>query len=89
MPVPYQLVLSPQARAQLEHAARTDRRPYYRERCWAVLQVADGASIRAVARAGLGRPRKPDTVCTWIARYTRDGLAGLVQHARRTRGVPP
>jgi hypothetical protein len=83
MPAPRTLTLSPSARAELEHAARTDHRPYFRERCSALLKIAAGASVRQVAQYGLLRRRKPDTVADWLNRYEAQGLAGLVQLPRR------
>lgn len=83
MPVPRTLTLSTSARAELAHAARTDARPYVRERWSALLKIAAGASIRQVAQQGLLRRRKPDTVADWLNRYEAAGLAGLVQLPRR------
>lgn len=83
MPAPRTLTLSTSAPAELAHAARTDARPYFRERCSALLKIAAGASIRQVAQHGLLRRRKPDTVAEWLNRYEADGLAGLVQLPRR------
>lgn len=84
MPAPRTLRVTASAQAELEHAARTDARPYFRERCSAVLQIAAGVSIRQVARQGLLRRRKPDTVAEWLNRFEADGLAGLVQLPRRS-----
>lgn len=66
-----------------------DPRPYFRERCSALLQIADGASVREVARTGLLRPRRPQTVAGWLNAYQRDTLAGLKQADRGARGYPP
>ena len=57
-----------------------DPRPYVRERCAALLKVADGQAPYAVARHGLLRPRDPDTVYHWLALYQADGLEGLLGH---------
>jgi hypothetical protein len=38
-----------------------------RERCAAVLQIADGVSAHAVARQGRLKPRDPDAVYAWLA----------------------
>jgi len=67
-------------RRELEQARDHDRRPYVRERCAALLKIADGASAHAVARGGLLKPRDPDTVYAWLAHYLTDGLAGLSGH---------
>lgn len=57
-----------------------DPRPSVRERCAALLKVAAGQAPYAVARQGLLKPRDPDTLYNWLARYQRDGLAGLLAH---------
>ncbi len=44
-----------------------DPRPYVRERCAALLKVADGQTPHAVAQQGLLKPRDPDTVDGWLA----------------------
>lgn len=89
MPGPRTLPLTADARRQLEAARDRDPRAYLRERAGALLRIADGWSIRRVARTGLLRPRKPDTVAAWLDRYQATGLDGLVQAARRPRGPSP
>jgi len=42
-----------------------DARPYVRERCGAVLKIAEGHPPPAVARQGLRKPRDPDTLYGW------------------------
>ena len=61
--------------------------PYLRERAAALLQVADGLPAAAVARRGLLRRRKPDTVYAWLDRFAAEGVAGLV--IRKGRGRKP
>jgi hypothetical protein len=56
------LALTAEQRQELLHHRDHDPRPYVRERCAALLKVADGQTAHAVARAGLLRPRDPDTV---------------------------
>src|SRR5690348_13275097 len=86
---PHSLTLTDQARAALVGARDRDPRPYYRERCAALLKIAAGQSPRQVALHGLGRPRKPDTVRGWLAAYRCGGLAALVQQPRGHRGLSP
>lgn len=64
--------------------------PYVRERCAALLKVADGHTPHAVAQQGLLKPRDPDTVYGWLAHYQRSGLPGLIarQQGGRRRGGP-
>jgi hypothetical protein len=89
MPVPRTLVLTTEQRTELERAQRTDPRPYFRERCSALLQIAAGASVRQVARTGLLTVRDRHTVANWLNAYQQDKLAGLKQASRRPRGYPP
>ncbi len=85
MAQPLQLSLSAAQHAELLRVRDHDPRPYLRERAAALLKVAAGASARAVARHGLLRPRHPDTVADWIARYRAGGVAGLRVLAGRGR----
>lgn len=75
-------------RQELVHHRDHDPRPYVRERCAALLKIADGQSPHTVARQGLLKPRDPDAVYAWLTRYEREGLAGVVayQHGGRRRG---
>jgi hypothetical protein len=43
-----------------------DARPYVRERCGAVLKIAEGQPPQAVARQGLLKPRDPDPLDGWL-----------------------
>lgn len=66
-----------------EHAAK----PYLRERAAAILKVAEGQGITAVAHNGLLQRRKADTVCSWVHAYEQAGMAGL--GIRKGRGRKP
>ena len=76
-------------RQELEATRDHDRRPYVRERCAALLKIADGQTAHAVASHGLLKGRDPDTVYAWLDHYQAEGLAGLVGHVhggyRRSR----
>ncbi len=74
------LTLTARERQALESARDHDERPYVRERCSALLKIADGQSAHGVARQGLLKSRDPDTVYGWLALYAREGLAGLQAH---------
>lgn len=86
------VTLSGAQRRELEQARDHDPRPYVRERCAAVVKVADGKSAHAVARHGLLKPRDPDTVYAWLDHYAAAGLDGLTAHRhggyRRSRLRP-
>jgi hypothetical protein len=64
-----------------------DPRPYVRERCAALLKIADGQSPHAVARHGLLKPRDPDTVYEWLNWYEQLGLRSVwfFQHGGKHR----
>ena len=57
-----------------------DFRPYVRERCAAILKVAEGQAAYEVARHGQLKERDPDTVYPWLKHYKRDGLEGILAH---------
>ena len=80
MPVRRTLALDEGQRSLLAQHRDHDPRPYVRERCAALLKVADGLSAHAVARSGLLRPRDPDTLYSWLDLYQRAGLPGLLAH---------
>jgi hypothetical protein len=80
MPARRTLPLSQEQRSLLAYHRDHDPRPFARERCAALLKVADGLPAHAVARHGLLRPRDPDTLYSWLGLYQRDGLAGLLAH---------
>jgi hypothetical protein len=84
------LNLTDTQRQELLHARNRDTRPYVRERCAALLKIADGQTPHHVARQGLLRPRDPDTVYAWLRAYGASGLAGLLarQHGGHRRGGP-
>lgn len=83
------LTLEPEQREELEKVRDHDRRAYLRERAAALLKIARGESAHAVARHGLLKARKPDTVYAWLKRYEAGGLDELMQKPRRTRRVSP
>lgn len=72
--------LSWEQRQELETHRDHDPRPYVRERCAALLKIAQGNAPYWVARYGLLKRRQPDTVYGWLARYQKEGLAGLLAH---------
>jgi hypothetical protein len=72
------LTLTDAQRRELLQARDHDSRPYVRERCAAILKIADGHTPHWVACQGLLKPRDPDSVYAWLNRYQADGLPGLV-----------
>jgi transposase len=82
-----QIVLSPVQRQELIRLRDTADKPYLRERAAAILKVADGTPAAVVARQGLLRQRKPDTIYDWLNRFHDEGVSGL--SIRPGRGRKP
>ncbi len=57
-----------------------DPRPYVRERCSAILKIAEGHAAHWVAQNGLLKARDPDTIYDWLNVYEAEKLAGLEKH---------
>ncbi len=72
------LTLTDAQRQELTAYRDHDPRPYVRERCAALLKVADGQAAHAVARHGHLKPRDPDTVSGWLDMYERLGIRGVL-----------
>jgi transposase len=73
-------IKSHRARKRLVWHRDHDPKPYVRERCAAILKIAEGLVPHAVARTGLLKPRDPDTLYAWLDAYEADGFEGLMQH---------
>jgi hypothetical protein len=82
------LALTDEQRTELLNHRDHDSKPYVRERCAALLKIADGHSPYAVANTGLLQNRDPDTVYAWLDYYQDQGLPGLLahQHGGNRRG---
>ncbi len=74
------LTLTNEARQKLIECRDHDPRPFLRERCAALLKIAEGKSPHWVARNGLLKPRDPDAVYGWLNVYQDNGIAGLIAH---------
>jgi hypothetical protein len=72
------LTLTDKAKLELIQHRDHDERPYVRERCAALLKIAEGKSPHWVAERGLLKPRDPDTVYNWLNIYEQEGLSGLI-----------
>lgn len=77
--------LTPRQRRRLIRVRDHHRLPYLREKAAAVLKVAEGWTVKDVARRGLLQHRAPNTVAAWLNRYEARGLAGLKIRAGRGR----
>ena len=87
MPLRRTLELTDTQRQELLRYRDHDPRPYVRERCAALLKIAEGQSPHAVARHGLLKPRDPDTVYDWLNWYERLGMRSVwfFQHGGKHR----
>ncbi len=84
-----ELTLEPYQIKTLEHMRDHHPVPYLREKAAALLKVAAGETVEAVAQRGLLKPRKVATVRGWVKAYRDQGLGGLYQKQRRTRSFSP
>ncbi len=72
------IALTAEQRRELTECRDHHRRPDMRERCAAILKIADGHSPHWVACHGLLKPRDPDTVYNWLTIYQTQGIVGLI-----------
>lgn len=83
------LLLTKAEKVVLQKTRDHDLRPWARERCAAILKIADGNSPHWVAQKGLLKVRDPDTVYFWLKLYTAGGVPILLTRqpggARRRR----
>jgi len=71
----------------LEKIRDTHPRPYMRERAATILKVAGGMSPRSVARFGLLKERKTDTIYNWLNLWEKYRLSGFI--IKKGRGRKP
>ena len=84
------LMLTPEKREALIDHRDHDPCPQVRERCAALVKVADGRSANWVAQYGLLKVHPVETVYNWLNMYEAEGLAGIIarQHGgKRRRGL--
>lgn len=86
---PLTLTVSDPQRRALEDGRDHDPRPSFRERCAALLKIADGEKIPAIAAHGLLVRRQRETLYRWLRAYLATGLDGLAMRPRGHRGAPP
>ena len=90
MPARRTLDLTEAQREELTQHRDHDPRPWVRERCAALLKIANGMAPHAIARQGLLKPRDPDTVYAWLDLYETHGFWSVEHfpHGGRHRGAP-
>jgi transposase len=87
MPCRKQLDLSEAQVRELTRVRDTHPKPHLRTKAAALLKVWQGESIRQVARSGLLKPVRAETIGEWIKRYQSEGLDSL--HIQPGRGRKP
>ncbi len=85
MPKRRRLELSADQRHELVDHRDHHPKAYVRERCAALLKIANGQAPHAVAQDGLLKPRGPDTLYDWLNRYEAEGFVGLLIRTGRGR----
>lgn len=85
MAKPLEIILTQAEKEELEKTRDNHPKPYMRERCAAILKIAEGESGHQVALRGLYKQRQPDTIYSWVDRYQEAGINGLYIQAGRGR----
>ena len=81
----FSVVLSPAQVQELEQVRDHHPLAYVRVKAAGILKVRQGQSLRQVAKNGLLKPVRRETVKAWIVHYQHDGVAGLLVQAGRGR----
>lgn len=79
------IILTNVERKALEKIRDTHPKPHMRERSAAILKIASGISAHAVAKYGLLKERKTDTIYDWLDRWEAEGLSGFAVKKGRGR----
>lgn len=79
------LDLDPEQIADLQKALNRHPKAYVRERASAILQIHEGKSGCQIARTGLLKKRRENTICQWVHRYSQHGIEGLLIDSGRGR----
>ena len=74
------LNLTTEQERELTQLRDQTKEEYVRERCAALLKIAQGNSPHWVALSGLLKARDPDTVYNWLDIYETEGIEGLQGH---------
>jgi hypothetical protein len=85
MAQPFSVSLSPAHVQELEQVRDHHPLAYVRVKAAGILKVRQGQSLRQVAKSGLLKSVRRETVKAWIVRYQHDGVAGLLVQPGRGR----
>ena len=78
MPKRRNIELTSEEKKKLEYHRDHDKEPYVRERCAALIKIAEGKSAHWVSQYGLFKKRDPDTIYSWLTIYETEGIEGLI-----------
>jgi transposase len=85
MAAPFSVSFSPAQVQELEQVRDHHPKAYVRVKAAGILKVWAGGSRRQVAKSGLLKPVRRETVQRWIVRYQQEGVAGLLVQPGRGR----
>jgi len=85
MAQPFSVTFSLAQVQELEQVRDHHPLAYVRVKAAGILKVRQGQSLRQVAKNGLLKPLRRETVKAWIVRYQHDGVAGLLVQPGRGR----
>lgn len=80
MPTKRTVKLTKNQKKELESHRDHSPHPHVRERCAAILKIADGTPVYKVAEEGLLKPRTRKAVTRWLNYYEEHGIKGLINH---------
>jgi hypothetical protein len=81
----FSVTLSPAQVQELEQVRDHHPLAYVRVKAAGILKVQQGQSMRHVAKSGLLKSVRRETVKAWIVRYQHNGVAGLLVQPGRGR----
>jgi hypothetical protein len=81
----FSLSLTQTQRDELSQVRDHHALAYVRVKAAGILKVADGHSLRQVAKNGLLKPIRRETVKAWARRYLHEGVTGLLVKPGRGR----
>jgi len=79
------LALTDEQIVDLQRALKKHPKAYVRERASAILQIHQGKPGSQVAKEGLLRKRRENTLYEWVQRFQQGGMASLLIDAGRGR----
>lgn len=79
------IILNEEEEEELKKIRDKDPKPYFREKAAAILKIASGMSANSVAKFGLLKKRKPDTIYDWLNDWETNGISSFAVQKGRGR----